>query len=739
MSPQSLASVGALMMASTAFNATNHGLQIGNNSGSITAEFHVARAYTTEDIDRICLHALRCPDSLAVKNRLKESKDKLVHQSIHWILQDPQYKNWENGDDVGLLWIKGGAGKGKTMLSIGLIEELARAQDESIVVIYFFCQNADYELNTLEAILKGLILQLVNQQTELKGSLRRRWDTVQECFSENITSWQSLWNILFEMLAQCKYSRVYMVVDALDECQDEGMADFLKSIVRKGLDHPAKIKWMLTSRPWDGAERVLLAGHDQVQVSLDGEAHSQSVSEAVKAYITSKVEELSRQHRYGATLKSEIETELTERSEGTFLWVSLVCKALESVSRDKALSTVQNLPPGLHPFYEQVLNQLNEGERAEVQKCMRLLKAMMTVYRPLKVEEVPSVIGLTDEEDTIRALVDCCASFIRLRDDNIEFVHQSAREYLAGENGLSILDSHERFGHEEIVLTCLSYLSECLKPNLVGLPRPDATRDSLGALGNGTGDSLLSRVDYAAMFWVLHLKNTSNDTDKSQVSIFLHTKLLEWLECLSLLDRLPKAIEVLRALENILKKTLASSAARSVAFSPDRGHADTTIITVAFSPDSQQIAAACADKTIKIWNIKKSLKASKYLGRAIGSHIKSSRPWKEITTSDQVHTIEFAAGNRYLETDIGMIALESTPTKGEEELPVGSDSLQNLYVRDDWLCYGAMPFLRLLPDSQADSWDAHGDQVAVGFSNGLVSSFDVDRRSLQPYWETLQL
>ncbi|KAJ5668367.1 uncharacterized protein N7477_006937 [Penicillium maclennaniae] len=441
-----------MMATSATFNAVNHGLQIGNNSGSITAEFHVARVYTTEDIDRICLHALRCPDSLAVKNRLKESKDRLVHQSIQWILEDPQYKDWENGDDVGLLWIKGGAGKGKTMLSIGLIEQLARAQDESTAVIYSFCQNADYELNTLEAILKGLILQLANQQTELKESLHRRWDTIQETFSEDVTSWQSLWNILFEMLARCKYSRVYMVVDALDECQDDDVVEFLKSIVRKGLDHPCKIKWMLTSRPWDGAERVLLAGQDQVQINLDGEHNSQSVSGAVEAYITSKVEELSRQHKYGATLKSEMKTELTERSEGTFLWVSLVCKALESVCRDDALSTVQSLPPGLHPFYDRVLNQLNEGELAEVQKCMRLLKAMMTVYRPLKVEEVASVIGLSDDEDTIRALVDCCASFIRLRDDSIEFVHQSARDYLAGENGLSILDSHGRFGHEKIVL-----------------------------------------------------------------------------------------------------------------------------------------------------------------------------------------------------------------------------------------------------------------------------------------------
>ncbi|CRG89233.1 WD-40 repeat-containing protein [Talaromyces islandicus] len=1299
-----------MMATSTAFNATNHGLQIGNNSGSITAEFHVARAYTTEDIDRICLHALRCPDSLAVKNRLKESKDRLVHQSIQWILEDPQYKDWANGDEVGLLWIKGGAGKGKTMLSIGLIEQLARAQaqDESTVVIYSFCQNADYELNTLEAILKGLILQLANQQPELKESLRRRWDTIQESFSEDVTSWQSLWNILFEMLARCKYSRVYMVVDALDECQDDDVVDFLKSIVRKGLDHPGKIKWMLTSRPWDGAERVLLAGQDQVQISLDGEHNSQSVSGAVEAYIASKVEELSRQHKYGATLKSEIETELTERSEGTFLWVSLVCKALESVCRDDALSTVQSLPPGLHPFYGRVLNQLNQGELAEVQKCMRLLKAMMTVYRPLKVAEVASVIGLTDDEDTIRGLVDCCASFIRLREDHIEFVHQSARDYLAGENGLSILDSHGRFGHEEIFLACLSYLSEYLKPNLVNLPRPDSTRDSLEGLENKPKNGILSRVDYATMFWVSHLKNTSNDSGKSQASEFLHKKLLEWLECLSLLDRLPKAIDMLRTLEEILKvdcqalafvqdairfllrhyntlshwplqiyssavifspessvvkgenldkvpawlgrappmedswtpmiqtltgrlevvrsvafspdgkqiasgsdsgmiklwdtttgslqktllgdhpkrpsssswkhitamaflpdgklilsanydgsvmlwdtttgdrqemadhfgtskvsytyleppeqggvglhagafspdckqiaafgdlqkileghshecsalafsadnrqlvsgsasgdctvrlwdtttgdlqktfightsrvlsvamspdckqiasgafdavilwnaatgallKTLASVCAWSVAFSPDSkhiaagfedgkihiwdatgtllktlerhagavmsiafspdvkqlatcstdatikrwdntiggiqealghsrhvtsivlspdgkviasgsadktiklwdaatghlqkplaGHLDTVekvvfspdnrqivscsseafkiwdaatgevqtsvesddpfttvavspdgkhiasghyngkiklwdtatgnllkivagyrskfdslvtteifnkrlqnaifktqitrlvfspdaklilststdralklwdaatgellkrlpchsdsiiteaylsttdypnwIFSVAFSSDSQHIAAASADKTVRVWSIEKSFKAPKYLGRAVGGHTKSSRPWKEIKTSAQVYDVTFSAGKRYLATDIGPIALESTPTEGEGHFPgrsdsdsdSDSDSSQILCLRDQWLCYGAMPFLRLSPDFYATHWDTHGDRVVVGCNNGQVSSFNIDRRSLHAYQKTLE-
>lgn len=200
-----------------------------------------------------------------------------------------------------------------------------------------------------------------------------------------------------------------------------------------------------------------------------------------------------------------------------------------------------------------------------------------------------------------------------------------------------------------------------------------------------------------------------------------------------------KTIRLWDAETGDLQKTLECNfesiiTAVSVALSTG-GHSNTTIITVAFSSDSQQIAAVCDDQTIKVWNIKKSLKASKFLGRAVGSHIKSSRPWKEIKTSEQVHGVEFAAGNRYLETSIGPISLEAE--EGEEELPVrsGSDLLQNLYVRVDWIYYGTMPFLRLLPDLQACSFDAHDDQVVVGFSNGLVSTFDIDRRSLHQYWK----
>jgi hypothetical protein len=424
----------------------------------IVTNYTSSKNITGDDIDRSCLYALRCPDTQVVKNRLKSNKDKLLYKSIDWINQDPQYLNWKYGNDICLLWIKGGAAKGKTMMSIGLIEQLSLPQDASTVVTYFFCQNADYNLRILEAIIKGLILRLVNQQKELKESLHRRWDTKNECFSEDVTSWQTLWNIFLEMLENGKCTRVYTIVDALDECQDGGMADFLKYLARTGLHHPSKIKWLLTSRPLDSAERELLAGSDQVLVSL--ELNSKHISEAVKTYIAHKTDELDRRRSYGPTLRRKLEAELIKKAEDTFLWVSLVCKKLEKVHPDEVLRTIQDLPPGLNDLYHRVFNQLSEGESTVVDGCMRLLKVMMLAYRPMNIAELQSVTGLSDQLVIVERLVDRCASFLKIRGSDIEFVHQSARDYLAGKNFQSLPHSYKVYGDGEIALSCLSHLSQ---------------------------------------------------------------------------------------------------------------------------------------------------------------------------------------------------------------------------------------------------------------------------------------
>lgn len=515
-------------------------------------------ATTNDEIDGSCFRFLRCPDTLLIKNRLKKNKDKLLHESVDWILHDPRYISWKDGNSISLLWIKGGAGKGKTMMSISLIERLSLAQTESVVVTYFFCQNANYELNTLEAIVKGLILRLVKQQPDLSESLRCRWDAINQRFIEDLTSWQALWDVFLEMLERCKCEKVYIIVDALDECEDNGMADFLKTIVRTGLHQSYKFKWLLTSRPLASAEQELLGGSDQLVLSL--ELNHKHISEAVQSYITYKMNELDRRHSYGVTLRRQIEIELIEKAEDTYLWASLVCHELEGVCSDKALAIIQSVPLGLHALYYKMVKGVAKGELIMAKIYLRLLKVMMLAYRPLDTREIESMIGPSGLLIDITLFVSQCASLVTMRETTLEFVHQSVRDYLAGDDGRSILDTFESCDHGRIVSTCISHLTERLKVNLAGLPRSDSTRESMKS---NTG---AENMEYAATFWVQHLeaaKHTKRIQDTlsehGEVGVFLYTNLLEWLECLSLLGKLPHGVEALKTLKTLMVTPNVSS------------------------------------------------------------------------------------------------------------------------------------------------------------------------------------
>jgi hypothetical protein len=484
-----------------------------------------------------------------------ENKDKLLSAAIEWIFQDTErFLNWQNNLDVSLLWIKGGAGKGKTMMTIGITERLLSASDNSVIVTFFFCRNDNSQLKTIAAILKGLILRLLSKNRGLEDALLNRWDRKTKQFTEDMNVWQTLWDVFLEMLDHCRPRKVYVVIDALDECEDKDMADFLGRIVRRGL-YQSGVKWLLTSRPLDSAEQKLLTGDDQIGLSL--ELNSEHVARGVQAYIAAKVLELDREKHYGENLRLRLITELTLKAEATFLWVSLMCKVLEGISAKDALATVNNTPEGLVPFYKQAFQQLSGSRESEA--CKRILKILMLAYRPLHVSELGGLINNTDEEEAVRRLVDRCSSFVLSRKDSVEFVHQSVRDYLGGKDVQSPLDSSAPYGHSELAMSCLSHLDRRLRVNLLDLPRPDSTWTlSDMSTNDSKAQQLLQSLDYAATFWIQHLQGArlsrahqgifANDRF---VSKFLHGKFLEWLECLALLGRLRVSVEGIKVLKTI--------------------------------------------------------------------------------------------------------------------------------------------------------------------------------------------
>lgn len=454
------------------------------------------------------------------------------------------------------------------MMSIDLIEELSQVSHDSPVIIYFFCQNADSSLNTVSAILKGLMHQLIRERPHAAKELRARWDhgrkqwITSNC-DPSFLSPEELWHILLAMLDRCKHDRIFVFVDALDECEGN-IAQFLKQIVSTGLNKSSNVKWLLTSRPMDVAEQILLARPNQSHVSL--EVNLDRLAKSVAAYVSVKVAELARSWRTcPKDLRQRIENDLTTKAEATFLWVSFMCKELQHVDVNDALSTIDSAPAGLQAVYERAYRDVRTGHPADVDGCTRLLRVMMLAFRPLNLPEVYSLINLDTGDERLELWVARCASFVQVRGEetsHLAFTHQSARDYLADLTEFSSNDATNSIDHHEITRRCLRHLTDKLAANLLLWPHHEATRDKdrYGLIPRSLPRTsarceLPPGFAYAAEYWFEHFQKVRDlpslrtlVADNGPIESFLRRCLLEWLAFLALRRQLARADRALQVL-----------------------------------------------------------------------------------------------------------------------------------------------------------------------------------------------
>jgi hypothetical protein len=139
-------------------------------------------------------------DPLVDRASLITTKGQRGEGTCQWITTNKKYDLWLASRSQ-LLWLSGGPGKGKTMLSIFLIEELDKiAQSQGALLAYFFCDNRDNRRNTAVAILRGLIYQLIQRRPKLLKHIVPIFKVQKETLFNN-SSFKSLWRI-FESMVQ---------------------------------------------------------------------------------------------------------------------------------------------------------------------------------------------------------------------------------------------------------------------------------------------------------------------------------------------------------------------------------------------------------------------------------------------------------------------------------------------------------------------------------------------------------
>lgn len=170
-----------------------------------------------------CLADLRSTDPRDDKRRIERTKDGLLKDAYRWILHHADFQRWRDDRESRLLWIHGDPGKGKTMLLIGIIEELEQQLKQSPgdawLLSYFFCQGTDSRLNNATAVLRGLIYLLLIQKALLTSHIQEKYKHANKQLFEDVNAFDALSKIFANMLQDSNLKGTYIIIDALDECE----------------------------------------------------------------------------------------------------------------------------------------------------------------------------------------------------------------------------------------------------------------------------------------------------------------------------------------------------------------------------------------------------------------------------------------------------------------------------------------------------------------------------------------
>jgi hypothetical protein len=266
-----------------------------------------------------------------VPGRLYAANIKNRHKgTCTWVLEDDKFKAWRSGERSNLLWLRGSGGFGKSILVSFIIEELEKEipewDDPKPEIVYFFCKAGDETTKLGHSIMRHLLVQLldkanlegkdiqtkarekpkmdefVNIVKRAKGNLSKISEQMSVLHVDLVTVLQPM----FAELANALKTKVYLILDALDECgvHSTGLLDALKALA--GSDLPISI--LITSRPSDDISRVL---NQWPSIEIDKSKTDSDISKYT-------IESLKSEHRFGPDECEKAGRIVAKKADGMF-------------------------------------------------------------------------------------------------------------------------------------------------------------------------------------------------------------------------------------------------------------------------------------------------------------------------------------------------------------------------------------------------------------------------------------
>ncbi|KAJ6530036.1 ankyrin repeat-containing domain protein [Mycena vulgaris] len=367
-----------------------------------------------------------------------------------WLLEDFRFKRWETGPGE-ILWCYGMPGAGKTVLASVVVDHLERRyQGKNVAVACIYLNHKETDTQTVSNLLASVWRQL--------AAGKRMSSTAEELYqrhSEKRTrpTLNETRDVLHAEVTQ--WSKVYVVVDALDEYPEDERNILLEHLTTLG---PA-VGLLLTSRP-----------HISLHHSLPtfGALEIRATEEDIQKYVDDRIRTSSRLLMHVRTrpdLREEIQSKIKGSVDGMFLLAKLHIESLATKSTIRALRlALENLPKDLEHTYDEAMERIDRQNEDDRKIAHSALTWVANAKRILSVYELQDALAVEpgakrlnpDNFLEIDIILSVCAGLIiaDASSSDVRLVHHTTQHYLDGIR-------HRLFpeAHKEITFALLTYLA----------------------------------------------------------------------------------------------------------------------------------------------------------------------------------------------------------------------------------------------------------------------------------------
>ena len=183
--------------------------------------------------------------------------------------------------------------------------------DQNVGIAFVYCEYKQRERQTPSNLVAGIWRQLCQQRSAISKAVQNKY---QSHYREKIAlSFGDIESIAVEVAES--YTRVFLVIDAIDECTDEGLnqtvlLQFLQTLKQGGSAIADKVQILVTSRQAE----ALLETDDKLEI-LANEDDLRSLVRKRVEFGMSKSKRLADQIRQDNELARKLSENIVERAQ----------------------------------------------------------------------------------------------------------------------------------------------------------------------------------------------------------------------------------------------------------------------------------------------------------------------------------------------------------------------------------------------------------------------------------------